>query len=353
VEFAQLCDEYGILAFKPPGNPKELVEDFVTRFYQLCLGRNPDPAGLNGWATALLDGSQAGSDVAHGFVFSQEFINQNTTNEEYLTVLYEAFFNRQPDLAGWQGWMDALIRGSSREAVLNGFIFATEFIELCDEYKILPFDPLKRDDDGDGFAEFAGDCNDRDPNIHPAANEICGDGIDQDCDGSDLLCSACTNIAGNWYGSETITITCCLGGDCETDTFSGTDTVTIQQNECNFSYDIDVGGYGTYTRTGTINANKIQLSGLFVILQPWCNARQNIIDINGTVIGDQMNLQGSGRVNGTCDGDSFSCTGDSTATLSRLSSSATSKAMIGKESNREFTTPLLNNCIKIFTILDH
>ena len=165
-----------------------------------------------------------------------------------------------------------LNQGTSREDVLNGFIFATEFFQLCDEYGILPYDPLKRDDDGDSFTESAGDCNDSDPNIHPAANEICGDGIDQDCNGSDLLCPPCTNIAGNWYASETVTITCCLDGDCETDTFSGTDTVTIQQNECNISYDIDLRGYGTYTRTGTINANKIQLSGLFVVLQPWCTA---------------------------------------------------------------------------------
>jgi len=197
VEFAELCDAYGILAYRRPDSTKELVKDFVTRFYQLCLGREPDPAGLNGWVTALLDGSQTGSDVAYGFVFSSEFIDRNTTNEEYLTVLYEAFFNRQPDPAGWQGWMDALNSGTSREDVLNGFIFAPEFAELCNEYKIIPYDPLKRDDDGDGFSEFQGDCNDSNQNIHPGAVEVCGDGIDQDCDGSDLVCYN-SWIVGNW-----------------------------------------------------------------------------------------------------------------------------------------------------------
>ena len=38
------------------------------------------------------------------------------------------------------------------------------------------------DDDGDGFSEEAGDCNDSDPSIHPLADEVC-DGIDNDCNG--------------------------------------------------------------------------------------------------------------------------------------------------------------------------
>ena len=40
------------------------------------------------------------------------------------------------------------------------------------------------DDDGDGYSEFGGDCDDTDPNVSPAIMEIAGNGVDDDCDGT-------------------------------------------------------------------------------------------------------------------------------------------------------------------------
>jgi len=42
------------------------------------------------------------------------------------------------------------------------------------------------DDDGDGFTVAEGDCDDNDAAVHPSATEIACDGIDNDCDGTDL-----------------------------------------------------------------------------------------------------------------------------------------------------------------------
>ncbi len=41
------------------------------------------------------------------------------------------------------------------------------------------------DDDDDGWTTGDGDCNDGDDSIHPGADEIWYDGVDQDCDGAD------------------------------------------------------------------------------------------------------------------------------------------------------------------------
>ncbi|MGR9108633.1 MAG: MopE-related protein, partial [Gammaproteobacteria bacterium] len=51
--------------------------------------------------------------------------------------------------------------------------------ELCVPSRIQGQD----DSDGDGFTVTEGDCNDNDPNIRPNAPEVCGNLIDDDCDG--------------------------------------------------------------------------------------------------------------------------------------------------------------------------
>ena len=40
------------------------------------------------------------------------------------------------------------------------------------------------DNDEDGFFEYVDDCDDNDPAINPDAEEICDDGVDNDCDQS-------------------------------------------------------------------------------------------------------------------------------------------------------------------------
>ena len=198
-EFANLCDAYAIVPFQSdnPVPSDDPIEAFVTRFYQLTLSRNPDPEGLNNWVDSLKDGSLTGSDVAFGFIFSQEFTNLATTNAQYLDVLYHAFFNRDPDADGFNNWLNRLESGASREDVLDGFIYSQEFANLCTEYGIIPFVDKDQDNDEDGYSIKEGDCNDNDQNIHPNATETCGDGIDQDCNGSDLVCQA-NWIIGDW-----------------------------------------------------------------------------------------------------------------------------------------------------------
>ncbi len=120
------------------GKAYNMTSQFVTRFYELCLSRSPDPTGLKNWTNALLQGKQTGAQVAYGFVFSKEFQSKGVSNEEYVKILYKAFFNREPDKAGRDTWIKALNSGMSRYYVLHGFTNSSEFSKLCSQYSILP-----------------------------------------------------------------------------------------------------------------------------------------------------------------------------------------------------------------------
>jgi hypothetical protein len=137
-EFSNLANRFGILPAKPINESLAQVQAFVTRFYQQCLQREPDSGGLNDWTNHLINQTKTGADVAFGFVFSQEFINRHVDDDTYLTILYRAFFDREPDDGGKNNWLTQLEQGTSREVVLNGFTGAPEFFNLSESYGITP-----------------------------------------------------------------------------------------------------------------------------------------------------------------------------------------------------------------------
>ena len=112
------------------------MKDFVTRLYSVCLGRNPDTAGLNDWVKQLKNG-MSGADVAAGFIFSNEFMSKNLCDSCYVTSLYQCFLGRQPDSVGKADWMKRLQEGRTRGWVFNGFVGSQEFSKICESYGIV------------------------------------------------------------------------------------------------------------------------------------------------------------------------------------------------------------------------
>ena len=128
-----MCSSYGITAYTPG------IPGFVTRFYNLALERMPDTEGLEYWVGQLQTGTQTGEDIAYGFIFSDEFLAQAHPDSTYVSILYNAFFDRVPDPDGYIYWMAMLSSGYSREYVLDSFIHSTEFEGICSSYGIAAY----------------------------------------------------------------------------------------------------------------------------------------------------------------------------------------------------------------------
>ena len=79
----------------------------------------------------------------------------------------------------------------------------------CEECEECQACACGEDADGDGYSAEQGDCDDGDASVYPRAEEICGDGIDQDCSGDpdDGFTDA--------DGDGAIDVACSGGDDCD------------------------------------------------------------------------------------------------------------------------------------------
>ena len=141
-EFAAICNSYGIqpgsVAVDSSAVADSKIRAFVTRCYQIILGRNPDDGGLNTWFNELKSGRQAASEIIDSFVRSQEFQNKNYNNADSVEILYKAMLGRGSDPAGKADWVSKLEAGQPLAAVINGFCGSAEFNAICDSYGIQP-----------------------------------------------------------------------------------------------------------------------------------------------------------------------------------------------------------------------
>ena len=146
-EFGNLCAEAGIVQ----GRAAEYLADrqtglteadykvwcFVERMYMEVLNRTADEPGVRSWVGALQDGSMTGVQVADGFIMSEEFLAKNMTNEEYVRIMYRAFFGRDADSEGLATWTNALATGWTKQDIFAGFANSNEFGALCEQAGIV------------------------------------------------------------------------------------------------------------------------------------------------------------------------------------------------------------------------
>lgn len=102
----------------------------IFRLYTATLNRDPDAAGLYGWADRVMEGTISLEQAAGSFVKSQEFQSRygDVDNGDFVTLLYDNVLDRAPDSNGLQGWTARLDQGDmTRAEVVLGFSESAEF----------------------------------------------------------------------------------------------------------------------------------------------------------------------------------------------------------------------------------
>ena len=117
------------------------IQTFVTSLYSDCLGRTPDPVGLNDWCTKLANGSISGKECAYGFFFSPEFRAKAEVMPAggLVDTYYRVFLNRSADADGKAYWMQKIASTPVSDDIIilfTGFADSTEFAQKCASYGI-------------------------------------------------------------------------------------------------------------------------------------------------------------------------------------------------------------------------
>ncbi len=150
-EFKARCSEWGVTpgssvavdnlyASLEPRDRNIGVTEFVYRMYVYCLGRNADTlrsdvAGENWQCDAILSGMSAGQ-IASNYFGSEEFSNRGLSGAEKVTTAYRAFFDREPDVEGYDYWLEQVRGGMEDAALAAGFAESPEFANLCARFGV-------------------------------------------------------------------------------------------------------------------------------------------------------------------------------------------------------------------------
>ena len=133
-EFTKICESYGIeggslpdgKAATPVAYSERLIA-FATRCYKEALNREPDENGLEFWCNLLTQKTKTFSEVAAGFVFSDEMNKKQLSDEAFIKMLYRLYLGREAEEAGLSFWKEQLRGGKTREQVNKGFANSREF----------------------------------------------------------------------------------------------------------------------------------------------------------------------------------------------------------------------------------
>jgi hypothetical protein len=108
-------------------NSPEHRQDQVNAYYEEFLHRAPDPTSVS-WVNELLSGVSE-ETVVEGILDSPEYQAAHVDSTVFINDLYTDVLGRQGESTSVAGWLAAAASGTSREAIVAGFVQSTEAID--------------------------------------------------------------------------------------------------------------------------------------------------------------------------------------------------------------------------------
>ncbi len=111
-----------------------ILEDYLKNFYQGALNRQPTSGELSSWLSTLKTAYAQGQTqfltamqgLGTTLFTSQEYLNRNRTDSEFVNDLYKAFLYREPDSEGFAYWV-SMVPVNGRNNIRLAFEWAPEF----------------------------------------------------------------------------------------------------------------------------------------------------------------------------------------------------------------------------------
>ncbi|MBK5012080.1 DUF4214 domain-containing protein [Pseudomonas sp. S60] len=97
----------------------------INELYQAILGRAADADGSTAWQAVLANGGTL-NDVAAGIALSNEAIQLDQSNGDFVRELYENVLGREVEQEGLDAWVSQLFNGTSRAEVAAGIVGSAE-----------------------------------------------------------------------------------------------------------------------------------------------------------------------------------------------------------------------------------
>ncbi|MBI6941496.1 DUF4214 domain-containing protein [Pseudomonas putida] len=127
----------------------------INELYQAILGRAADAEGSTAWQAVLANGGTL-NDVAAGIALSNEAIQLDQSNGDFVRELYENVLGREVEQEGLDAWVSQLFNGTSRAEVAAGIVGSAEAAQKSNSDFIdsLYQSALGRDADATGKAAW-------------------------------------------------------------------------------------------------------------------------------------------------------------------------------------------------------